>query len=155
LSGGWPPVKPGGASSDHTHVTEGTVVGVDRVLRPAAVLDTRMASRVLSELERLDVSRGGVWAAASALWQRYDQPWNGQHGSRGSAELVGSIGVMYDSPARNQITLYRVTLTAAGSAAGWTVDRLCDDALSWVGLSLASCPRAELRSAPPGDPFRR
>ena len=62
---------------------------------------------------------------------------------------------MYDSPARNQITLYRVTLTAAGSAAGWTVDRLCDDALSWVGLSLASCPRAELRSAPPGDPFRR
>jgi hypothetical protein len=119
-----------------------------RVLRPAAVLDHRAAARLLFELERLDVSRGGLWAASASLWQRYDQPWNGPGGSRGTSVLVGSIGVMYDAPTRQQITLYRVTLTAAGQAQGFTVDSVCDDALAWVGLTLARCPRAE-------DPFRR
>jgi hypothetical protein len=126
-----------------------------RVLRPAAVLDHRNALRVQTELERLDVSRGGVWNATTSLWQRYDRPWNGPGGARGSAELVGSIGVMYDSPARHQITLYRVTVTSSGAAGDWTVDSLCDDALTWAGLTLANCPKAELRAAPGVDPFVR
>jgi hypothetical protein len=129
--------------------------GTTEVLRPAAVLDHRVAARVLSELERLDVSRGGVWSATASLWQRYDRPWNGPVGQRGDAVLVGSIGVMYDSPTRQQITLFRVTLTPQGAASGWTVDRICDDALAWVGLTLSSCPRAELRGAPAPDPFHR
>lgn len=129
--------------------------GATEVLRPAAVLDHRSAARVLAELERQDVSHGGVWSASASLWQRYDQPWNGPVGQRGDAVLVGSIGVMYDSPSRQQITLYRVMLTPPGAEAGWTVERICDDALSWVGLTLASCTRAELRSAPAADPFRR
>jgi hypothetical protein len=131
-------------------------VGVEtRVLRPAAVLDHRAAARLLAELERMDVSLGGLWAASATLWQRYDQPWNGPGGARGTSNLVGSIGVMYDAPARQQITLYRVTLTGAGQTLGFTVDRICDDALSWVGLTLARCPRAELATAPAADPFRR
>ncbi len=131
-------------------------MGVEtRVLRPAAVLDHRAAARLLAELERLDVSLGGLWAASASLWQRYDQPWNGPGGARGTSKLIGSIGVMYDAPARQQITLYRVTLTEAGQALGFTVDKICDDALSWVGMTLAQCPRAELATAPAADPFRR
>jgi hypothetical protein len=128
--------------------------GQTLVLRPAAVLAHRLAAKVVSELERLDVSKGGVWSATSGLWQRYDQVWNGPGGTRGDAKLVGSIGVIYDSPNRNQITIYRVIVTGAGELDGWTVERLCDDALSWVGLDLASCPRAELATAPRADPFR-
>jgi hypothetical protein len=126
-----------------------------RIIRPAAVLDQRTASRVLQELERLDVACGGVWNATSSLWQRYDQPWDGLGGSRGSAQLIGSIAVMYDSPNRHQITIYKVTVSAYGLRLGWTVDSLCDDALSWVGLSLESCPRAELAQPPVNDPFKR
>ena len=131
-------------------------LGVDTlVLRPAAVLDHRVAARLLAELERRDVSRGGLWVASASLWQRYDQPWDGGHGGRGDAQLIGSIGVMYDAPTRQQITMYRVTLTTGGLAKGWTVEAICDDALSWVGLTLDSCPRAELATAPAADPFRR
>lgn len=107
------------------------------------------------ELERLDVSRGGLWSATASLWQRYDGPWNGAGGQRGDSVLMGSIGVMYDSPSRQQITLYRVTLTEKGSSEGWSVERICDDALSWVGLTLADCVRAELHTAPAADPFHR
>lgn len=126
-----------------------------RVLRPAAVLDHRAAARVLAELERADVANGGVWSASASLWQRYDQPWNAAGGGRGDAQLVGSIGVMYDAPVRQQITLYRVTLTQQGLLLGWSVEALCDDALSWVGLTLATCPRAELAAVPAPDPFRK
>ena len=126
-----------------------------RIIRPAAVLDQRTAARVLSELERLDVARGGIWNATSSLWQRYDRAWDGPGNTRGSAALVGSIAVMYDAPNRHQITIYKVTVSAYGLTLGWTVESLCDDALSWVGLSLDSCPRAELMQPPTGDPFKR
>jgi len=126
-----------------------------RVIRPAAVLDQRTAARVLHELARLDVGKGGVWNASSSLWQRYDQEWNGPGGARGTAQLIGSIAVMYDSPNRHQITIYKVTVSPHGLELGWTVDSLCDDALSWVGLTLDSCPRAELMVPPSHDPFKR
>jgi len=126
-----------------------------RIIRPAAVLDERAAAGVLTELDRLDVSVGGVWSASSSLWQRYDQPWDGPGATRGSAQLVGSIAVMYDAPNRHQITLYKVTVTDAGRGAGWTVESVTDDALAAVGLSLATCPRAELSQPPVRDPFKR
>jgi hypothetical protein len=126
-----------------------------RIIRPAAVLDERAAAAVLLELDRLDISVGGVWSASSSLWQRYDQPWDGPGGTRGSSTLVGSIAVMYDAPNRHQITIYKVTVTDAGRTAGWTVESVCDDALGWVGLSLATCPRAELAQPPVRDPFKR
>jgi len=35
---------------------------------------------------------------------------------------------------------------------GWTVESLCDEALGFGGLTLATCPRADLK--PPPKPFR-
>jgi hypothetical protein len=123
------------------------------IIRPAAVLPEQAAIRILDALRMGDVSRGGMWNATSALWQRYSKPWDALTGLRGDAELVGTICVAYDTPTRFTITVYRVTVTAAGVAAGWSVTRLCDDAFGYGGLTLANCPRAELRAPSRGDPF--
>jgi len=125
-----------------------------RIIRPAAILDERAASQVLQQLRRLDVSAGGVWNATSSLWQRYDSPWDGVGGTRGDATLLGSIAVMYDSPHRHEITVYKVSVSPHGLAQGWTVESLCDDALIWAGLTIATCPRAELARPPASDPFK-
>jgi hypothetical protein len=122
-------------------------------IRPAAILPIDAATRIVAALEQLDVSRGGVWNATPGVWQRYDRPWDGPLGSRGSAELVGSIAVVYDRPRRNEITVYKATLTAAGRIGGWSTDKICNDALSYAGLTLASCPRDELTEPPRSDPF--
>jgi hypothetical protein len=126
-----------------------------RIIRPAAVLDERAAFRVLTQLRRLAVSSGGEWNATSSLWQRYDRPWDGADHTRGTSQLVGSIAVMYDSPHRHEITIYKVTVSAHGLDQGWTVESLCDDALAWAGLSLATCPRADFTDPPERDPFKR
>ena len=125
------------------------------VIRPSAVLDERAAREVVSELEYRDVARGGVWSASPGLWQRYDRPWDGVGGGRGSAQLVGSVAAVYGTPSKYDITIYRVTTTDAGREAGWTVERLCDDALQYADLTLATCPRAQLVAPPAPDPFRR
>ncbi|MDQ1689276.1 MAG: hypothetical protein QOK42_2251 [Frankiaceae bacterium] len=127
----------------------------ERVIRPGAVIDDRQAREVLAELERLDVSRGGVWSGSTSLWQRYDRPWNGPLGARGDAETVGSIFVTYNKPAAYWVTIYRVSITEHGRLVGWTVDQLCDELLVAVGLTLERCPRAELNSAPLRDPFKQ
>jgi hypothetical protein len=124
------------------------------VIRPAAVLPDSAARAVLSTLERLDVSRGGVWNATPGLWQRYDQPWDGEAGSAGNARLVGTIGVVYGTPSKYEITIFRATVTGFGAEVGWTVESLCDDALQHAGYTLASCPRAAMNGPRP-DPFRR
>jgi hypothetical protein len=126
----------------------------ERVIRPAAVIDDRQARELLSELARLDVSRGGLWSGSTSLWQRYDRPWNGPSGSRGDSEAVGSIFVTYNKPADYWVTIYRVSISDHGRVLGWTVDRLTDELLRAVGLTLASCPRAEMADAPTRDPFR-
>ncbi len=125
------------------------------VIRPSAVLDERAARQVVAELELRDVARGGVWSASPGLWQRYDRPWDGVGGSRGTAELLGSIGAVYGTPSKYEITIYRVTTTDHGRETGWTLEALCDDALQYAGLTLATCPRAALVAPPSPDPFRR
>ena len=124
------------------------------VIRPAAVLEARAATQVLSALRSEDVATGGIWNASASVWQRYDRAWNGVGGTRGEARLVGTVAVMYDAPARHEVTIYRVTITQHGLETGWTVESLCDDALTSTGLTLASCPRAELTTAPRIDPFK-
>ena len=125
-----------------------------RVIRPAALLDDTSARKVLGALAENDVAKGGVWNASIGLWQRYDQPWNGDGGTMGESRLVGTIATVYGAPTKYEILIYRATVTAHGDAIGWTVEALCDDALRWAGLTLNDCPRAPLTGAPLGDPFR-
>jgi hypothetical protein len=70
----------------------------------------------------------------------------------GRAELLGTMQVAYGTPTKYDITIYRVTVTRLGSAHGFTVESLSDEALGFGGLTLATCPRATL--AQPPRPFR-
>lgn len=126
-----------------------------RVIRPAAILHDEVARELVAALAEQDVAVGGVWNVSVGLWQRYDQPWNGSGGTMGEAKLVGTIATVYAAPTKFEITIYRATVTEHGAKLGWTVESLCDDALAPVGLTLETCPRAELLDAPAPDPFRR
>ena len=133
----------------------GTSTRTEMVIRPSAVLPVTAATRIVEALRGRDVSSGGHWNASTSVWQRYDRPWDGAAGSRGGAGLVGSIAVVYDSPRVNEITIYKVSLTEAAAEAGWSTEILCDDALAFAAMSLASCPRAALAAPPPPDPFKK
>ncbi len=130
--------------------TDGQNIGaVSEVIRPAAVVPETATRPILVELAVRDVRSGGLWQSTPSLWSRYDSPW--RDGNTPS-ELVGTIQVAYGTPTRYEITVYRVTVTRFGTARGWTVESLCNEALGFGGLDLASCPRASL-TAPP-KPFR-
>ena len=127
---------------------EGTVT---EVIRPAAIMPESAARAVLADLALHDVRAGGCWLSSPTSWRRYDHPWDGADGGAGSAQLVGGIQVAYGTPTRYEITIFRATVTAAGTADKWTVTSLCNEALGFGGLTLATCPRADLR--PPPRPF--
>jgi hypothetical protein len=129
------------------------VPGTEQIIRPAAVLPEQAAATIVAALSANDVSRGGVWNASVSVWQLYDKPWAGVAGTRGDAQLVGTIAVVYDSPQRHQITIYKAYVTDFGVSIGWKVESLCDAALTFAGLTLANCPRAELAAPPAADPF--
>ena len=124
------------------------------VIRPSALLKDQDAHKVLMALEQRDVSKGGVWSASAGLWQRYDHAWDGESGGKGTSQLVGTIGIVYGTPSKYDITIYRATVTEHGLETGWSVDRLCDDALQFADLTLASCPRTTLTNPAP-DPFHK
>ena len=128
-------------------VDEGAVT---QVIRPAAVIPEEAAHDVLMALSLRDVRVGGVWQAEPSVWRRFDAPWEGDDAGVGS-ELIGSIQIAYGVPTRYEITIFRATITKVGAQQGWTVEALCDEALAFGGLSLASCPRADLK--PPPRPF--
>jgi hypothetical protein len=127
---------------------------VTTVIRPSAILAAAVATQIVRELETRDVSKGGVWSASPGLWQRYDHAWDGPGGTHGNAKLVGSIGAVYGTPNKYDITIYRATITDHGVSTGWTVEGLCDDALQYGDLTLATCPRASLAGVKP-DPFHK
>jgi hypothetical protein len=127
------------------------VIAVTEVIRPAAIVTEESARQILVELALADVLRGGVWASGPTRWDRYDRPWSFS-GEPDGSRLVGTIEVAYGTPTRYDITIYRVTVTHHGELLGWNVTELCDDALQFGGLDLATCPRADL--APPPKPFR-
>lgn len=124
---------------------------VSEVIRPAAIVPEDAARAVLLELARRDVQNGGVWESEPTTWSLWDRPWL-PSGGAGDAQLLGSLHVAYGTPTRYEITIYRVTVTAAGLDAGWTVESMTDEALRHGGLTLAACPRAQL--AQPPKPFR-
>jgi hypothetical protein len=125
---------------------------VSEVIRPAAILPENATRAVLMQLALNDVRVGGLWQADPSVWRRFDRPWDGEDGGPGSAILLGTIQVAYGIPTRYEITIFRVTISEPGDRAGWTVVLLCDEALGYGGLTLATCPRASL--APPPRPFR-
>lgn len=127
-------------------------VAVTEVIRPAAVLPEQAARVVLVELAYRDVRSGGCWSSSPTLWQRYDGPWTGVGPTPGDAVLLGSLQVSYGTPTRYAITIYRASITTAGTLSGWTVEAMCDEALGFGGYTLAECPRADLK--PPPRPFR-
>ena len=124
----------------------------ERVIRPAAVLPERAAREMMRWLELHDVTCGGCWAHDVAYVKRFTGPFDGPSGMRGSAVLLGSVHMTWD---RYEATIYRANVTDEGAARGLTVEGLCDELLGHVGLSLATCPRADLVDAPVPDPFRR
>src|SRR3954467_8339369 len=90
-----------------------------KVIRPAAVVPEASAARIIEQLSMRDVGRGGVWNVSPTLWQRYSGAWDGIGGTTGSALLIGSIAVAYETPVRNHITIYRVTITEGGPDLAW------------------------------------
>lgn len=125
---------------------------VTEVIRPAAVIPEEAARTILMELALRDVRVDGLWEAEPSVWRRFDEPWSGVNGTAGTSELLGTIQVAYGVPTRYEITLFRATITKLGSQRGWSVSDLCDEALGFGGLTLATCPRADLK--PPPRPFR-
>jgi hypothetical protein len=124
---------------------------VTEVIRPAAVVPEESGRQILAYLSLHDVRMGGLWLAEPSAWQRFDRPWNGPERGPGTAELLGTMQVIYNTPTRYEITVFRATVTRSGQQLGYTVASLCDEALGFGGLTLASCPRADLR--PPPQPF--
>lgn len=124
---------------------------VTEIIRPAAIVPEESARSILVELALRDTTNGGLWSADPARWARYDMPWRTPD-DPGGARLIGTIQIAYGTPTRYEITIYCATITAHASRLGWTVVSLCDAALSLGGLTLATCPRAELKRPP--RPFR-
>src|SRR5947208_15317938 len=96
-----------------------------KVIRPAAVVPEASAARIIEQLSQRDVARGGVWNVSATLWQRYSGAWDGIGGTTGSALLIGSFAVAYETPVRNHITIYRVTITEGRRDLGWSLEALC------------------------------
>lgn len=134
------------SSAERSDPAQAATEGVWEVIRPAAIVPEHAARRVLVELARRDLTNGGEWQSEPQLWSRFDRAL-GPDGS-GSPELMGTIHVTYGTPTKYEITLYRVTVTAGGVAAGWTVASLTDEALGFGGLTLAECPRAMVQTPP-------
>lgn len=121
------------------------------IIRPAAIVPEVAARAILVDLSLNDARNGGLWLASPSMWTRFDRAWDTAT-APGSAEQVGTVHVAYGTPTRYDITVYRVTVTVHGARTGWTVENLTDDALAAGGLTLASCPRANLPEPP--KPFR-
>lgn len=123
----------------------------EQVIRPAAVVPERAARQLMQWLDEHDVTRGGLWLHDVSYVQRFSGPFDGRSGMRGTAVLLGSIHMVWD---RWSATIYRANVTDEGIRQGFSVEGLCDEVLAVVGLSLRTCPRADLVDAPVPDPFR-
>lgn len=121
---------------------------VTEVIRPAAIVPEEVARQVLAEMAFRDPRLGGCWETDPSTWRRWDRPFDGTDGGRGAAQLLGTIHVAYGTPTRYDITIYRVSVTREGTAHGYTVASLCEEALAFGGVALADCPRADLKAPP-------
>jgi hypothetical protein len=118
---------------------------VTEIVRPAAVLSGPSAAHVLDGLADNDARIGGRWSTSPDCWRLYERQWDGlDERAAASAGLIGSIQVAYGTPSRYDITIFRATVTLCGAQVGYSVQSLCDEALGFAGLTLASCPRIDV-----------
>ena len=129
-----------------------TAGDTDRVIRPSAIVPEQAARQLLAWVAVHDVTHGGVWAHDIGYFKRFSGPFDGHGGMRGTAVLLGTIHVTWD---KYDVTIFRVSITDEGVARRMTVEGLCNELLVHAGLTLATCPRAELAATPAPDPFRR
>ena len=127
-------------------------VETNRVIRPSAIVPEHAARQLMAWVSVHDVTHGGVWAHDIGYFKRFSGPFDGVGGMRGTSVLLGTIHVTWD---KYDVTIFRVSLTDDGVAAGMTVEGICNELLVHAGLTLATCPRADLAPAPPSDPFKR
>jgi hypothetical protein len=123
-------------------------VAVTEIIRPSAIVPENEAREIREHLAARDVRGSGTWNATPNVWERYDRPWTTPD-RPGQAQLLGRMHIVWDTPSRYQITIYRATITIHGHDRGLSVTALCDEALAYGGLSVATCPRAELNAPPP------
>lgn len=121
-------------------------------VRPALVLTEKQARDLLAAAERGDVGRGGCFSAGPAGVQVWSGPWDGQLGTHGGSEHLGSVDWCYDTPTRHYITVYRVLVTARGAELGQTTSGLLARVLAMAGVQNAQ--QGRLVAPPARDPFR-
>lgn len=124
---------------------------VTEIIRPAAIIPEAAARAILTGMAVNSVYNNGLWLAEPSRWIRYDQPW-AHPVDQGRTNRLGIIRVTYGMPTKYEITLFQVSITQAGVAAGHDPSSLADEALAFGDLTLAACPRAQLK--PPPKPFR-
>lgn len=123
-------------------------------VRPALVLAERETRELLAAANRDDVSHGGPFAAGPAGIQVWDGPFNGDNGTHGTANHLGSVDWSYDTPTKHYVTIYRAMVTQAGVDAGLSPLTILAKVLALSGLD-ADGSRVTLPAPPARDPFRR
>jgi hypothetical protein len=121
---------------------------LSEVIRPAAVVPPEATREILAALSSRDLRHGGVWTSTPTLWTRFDDPVLDDDGRLADPVVMGTIHVVYGAPSKFEVTIYRATITHSGTLDGWTVTRMCDEALAFGGLTLRTCPRADMVQPP-------
>ena len=131
----------------------GALPAVASQIRPALVLREADARRLLEGARREDVTRCGFFRAGPSGVQVWSAPFDGEHGTPGSAVHLGSVDWSYDTPNRHYITVYRAYVTAAGVAAGESTITVLGRVLALARLTFEG-ETAPIPPPPPRDPFR-
>lgn len=130
--------------------------GSSSQVRDDVLVPDERARALLAVAAAADVASGGTFSPGPAGVQVWSGPWDAPTGGPGTASHLGSVDWSWDTP-RGYVTVYRVMVTAAGTAAGLTTDALLGRVLGLVGVDVperVETPRAAVRVPLPRDPFR-
>jgi hypothetical protein len=143
-------------SSDGLRLKSGAVAvpALTSHVRPALVLPELQARALLDAANHEDVLSDGCFSAGPAGIQRWNGPFNGPDGTKGTALHLGSVDWTYDTPAKHWALIYRAMVTQDGIEAGETTLSILLSVLGLTGLSIEG-DRVQLATPPARDPFRR
>jgi hypothetical protein len=116
--------------------------------QPDVVLPRPEVLAILSAARREDIALDGCFSAGPSGIQVYDHPWDGDGGRVGSAAHLGSVDWSWDCPVEGFVTVFRVLVTAAGTAVGLGSQGLLELVLSLGGLRPPESFLPPPRSAP-------